>query len=73
MNDQGMNVREADGPQGALEVLARETHTPVDVVHEIYDLEYAKLEQTARIKTFVSVLAHRHVKSILQAQRAAAE
>ncbi len=50
-------------------MLARDTDTPVDVVQEIYRIERDKLERTARIKTFVSVLAHRRVKALLQVER----
>ena len=46
-------------------MLARETGTPVDTVQEIYRVERDKLERSSRIKTFVSVLAHRRVKALL--------
>lgn len=71
MIDHGTNGRDAVNRQSTFELLARETDTPVQLVQEMYDVEYAKLEQTARIKTFVSVLTHRRVKSILQKQRTA--
>jgi hypothetical protein len=50
--------------------LARETDTPVELVQDIYISERAKLEQTARIKTYVSVLIHRQVKALLRQHRA---
>ena len=53
-----------------VESLARETNTPVELVQEIYALERAKLERTARIKTYVPVLVHRYVKAILRDRRA---
>jgi Protein of unknown function (DUF3562) len=70
MRDQPLNspcvsVREAE-----IEVLARETDTPLDTVREIYRLECDKLERSARIKTYISVLAHRRVKALLQVERA---
>jgi hypothetical protein len=43
---------------------------PVELIHEIYNAERAKLEETARIKTYVPVLIHRHVKALLREQRA---
>jgi hypothetical protein len=46
--------------------LARETDKPVELVQDIYISERAKLEQTARIKTYVSVLIHRQVKALLR-------
>jgi len=61
MND---SARESE-----IELLARDTDTPVDVVQEIYRVERDKLERTARIKTFVSVLAHRRVKALLRVER----
>jgi hypothetical protein len=49
--------------------LARETDTPVEVVQDMYISERAKLEQTARIKTYVPVLIHRQVKALLRQHR----
>jgi hypothetical protein len=48
-----------------IETLARDTDTPVAIVQEIYEAEHAKLDRTARIKTFISVLTHRRVKELL--------
>lgn len=53
-----------------IESLARETDTPVEVVQKIYTSERAKLERMARIKTYVPVLIHRHVKALLREQHA---
>jgi hypothetical protein len=50
--------------------LARETDTPVELVQEVYRSVRARLERTARIKTFVPVLIHRHVKDLLRERRA---
>jgi hypothetical protein len=46
--------------------LARETDAPVELVQDIYISERAKLEQTARIKTYVPVLLRRQVKALLR-------
>jgi len=43
---------------------------PVALVQAIYASERAKLERTARIKTYVPVLIHRQVKALLREQRA---
>jgi hypothetical protein len=51
-----------------IELLARETRMPRELVARLYSTERAKLEQTARIKTFVPVLAHRQVKALLREQ-----
>lgn len=55
-----------------MEDLARETDTPVEVVHAVYRRERAKLERNSRIKTYVPVLAHRHVKELLKERRISA-
>jgi hypothetical protein len=56
--------------EAEIESLARETDMPLQVVEEIYTIERAKLERTARIKTYVPVLIHRHVKALLREHRA---
>jgi Protein of unknown function (DUF3562) len=65
MSDEAVNAN----LESEIELLARETGTPVEIVHAIYNVEHAKLEQTARIKTYVPVLIHRHVKELLQTRR----
>jgi Protein of unknown function (DUF3562) len=45
------------------------TDTPVDAVRELYRVEREKLEHSARIKTFVPVLARRRVKELLLVHR----
>ena len=54
-------ARESD-----IESLARETDTPLDTVREIYRVEHDELDRSARVKTFISVLAHRRVKARLR-------
>jgi Protein of unknown function (DUF3562) len=54
-----------------IELLAQETHLPRELVAKIYSSERAKLEKTARIKTYVPVLIHRRVKALLRKQRRA--
>jgi len=51
-----------------IELLARETAMPRDLVAKLYTSERAKLERTARIKTYIPVLLHRHVKALLRQQ-----
>ena len=51
-----------------IESLARETCVPRALVERLYSSERAKLERTARIKTYVPVLTHRHVKALLKEQ-----
>jgi hypothetical protein len=66
MNDQSPN---SGSSESEIELLARKTGTPVDAVQEIYRVELDKLERSSRIKTDVSVLAHRRVKALLQVER----
>ena len=54
---------------GEIESLARETNSPLHVVERVYASERARLEKNARIKTYVSVLTHRHVKEQLRDRR----
>jgi Protein of unknown function (DUF3562) len=51
-----------------IELLSRETHTPRALVATLYAAELAKLEKNARIKTYIPVLIHRHVKALLREQ-----
>jgi len=69
MIDKTLNPQSIVARESEIELLARETGTPVDTVQEIYRVERDKLERSARIKTFVSVLAHRRVKALLQVER----
>ena len=73
MNDESpaMSEQTFNRPANAeieIEQLARETHMPRELVETLYTRERAKLERTARIKTYIPVLIHRHVKAILQEQ-----
>jgi hypothetical protein len=49
----------------AIEALAKETHAEVDHVRELYEVEHARLHATARVKTFVGVIATRLVRKVL--------
>jgi hypothetical protein len=51
-----------------IELLAQETRMPRDLVARLYTSVRAKLERTARIKTYVPVLIHRQVKALLREQ-----
>jgi hypothetical protein len=51
-----------------IDLLAQEMHTPRELVAELYASERAKIERTARIKTYVPVLIHRQVKALLRDQ-----
>jgi Protein of unknown function (DUF3562) len=49
-----------------IELLARETRMPRELVARLYTNARAQLERTARIKTYVPVLIHRQVKALLR-------
>jgi hypothetical protein len=51
-----------------IELLSRETHMPRALVETLYTAELAKMERSARIKTYIPVLIHRHVKALLREQ-----
>jgi Protein of unknown function (DUF3562) len=73
MSEQAFN-RPADGDgdvEAEIELLACETHTSRELVKIVYNNERAKLERTARIKTYIPVLVHRHVKALLRERRRA--
>ena len=77
MNEQPFNLPADAGPDtGAdtdaeIELLATETHMSRELVKIVYISERAKLERTARIKTYIPVLVHRHVKALLRERRRA--
>jgi len=54
-----------------IEMLARQTQMPRELVARLYSSERARLERTARIKTYIPVLIHRQVKALLREQHRA--
>ena len=69
-----MSTKSFNRPNNAdteIELLARETDMPRELVETLYTRERAKLERSARIKTYIPVLIHRHVKALLQEQHRA--
>ena len=68
MSEQSYNRANANTE---IDLLARETDMPRELVEALYARERAKLERTARIKTYIPVLIHRHVKALLQARHRA--
>jgi uncharacterized protein DUF3562 len=45
--------------------LARQSDRPLEEVREIYETQFRLLERQARIKTFLPIIAARHVRDIL--------
>lgn len=56
------------GDRSIAEAIARKTNTPIEQVAEIYARESAALEQTARVKNFIGVIATRRTRVILDAR-----
>jgi hypothetical protein len=56
----------------AIARLARDTHTAIDKVQEIFLNEYEKLAPGARIKSFLPLLIGKRVRTILRKARASA-
>jgi hypothetical protein len=50
----------------AIESLARDVEAPLNEVVELYRIEHAKLESTAKIKTYVPVFANRRVRTLFE-------
>jgi hypothetical protein len=71
MSEQAFNLPADPEAEAEIELLASETHTSRELVKIVYSSERAKLERTARIKTYIPVLVHRHVKALLRERRRA--
>ena len=71
MGEQAFNLLADPEAEAEIELLASETHTSRELVKIVYSSERAKLERTARIKTYIPVLVHRHVKALLRERRRA--
>jgi hypothetical protein len=55
--------------QQDIEALARQSDAPIEHVRQLYEIEHARLNSQARVKTFVSVIATRLVRNTLHAER----
>ena len=55
--------------QQVIETLAKENRASVDHVRELFESEHARLDQEARVKTFVAVIATRLVRNVLIAEK----
>lgn len=65
--DESAQDREVPGPDtGVVDGLAREFAVPAEVVELIYREEAHRLEEQARIKTFLSVLVAGRVRAELR-------
>ena len=64
--DAGAGADTGPDTDAEIELLATETHMSRELVKIVYISERAKLERTARIKTYIPVLVHRRVKALLR-------
>jgi hypothetical protein len=65
MPDTSENRPESRRERDTVERLARETNTPLDRVSEIYRAQADEIRRTARIKTYIDVLATQKTRNIL--------
>ena len=61
----GDAARQQQNHDHAIEAIAKETNAGIERVRELYETEHARLASSARVKTFVSVIATRLVRSAL--------
>ena len=56
-------------PRQIVADLAEQSRWPIDDVASIYEREFAELEATARVTSFLHIFAVRNVRAILQGGR----
>ena len=59
-------LQELPEHERAFELLAQESHVPIDVVRPLYKAEWAKLAMGAHITAYISVLTMRNVRRLLR-------
>jgi hypothetical protein len=67
MTNDSMDAQILVQEQWAIELLARETHTAIAKVQEIFLSEYAKIAPDAHITSFLPLLTSNRVRAILGA------
>jgi hypothetical protein len=72
MLERGVDHTRRPRLQHAVELLAHESHVPIDDIAQLYGNELAKLEAGARIKSFLPIFALRNVRDKLR-QRSGAD
>jgi hypothetical protein len=68
MSDDSSSANLLDQEKWSIELLARETKTPLVTVQQMFIAEYAKLSLNAHIKSFLSLLTTNQVRCLLDAQ-----
>jgi len=64
--DESVDSQILSQEQWAIELLARETHTALEKVQEVFLVEYKKLAAHAHIKSYLPLLACNSVRGILE-------
>jgi hypothetical protein len=70
MINDSMDAQLLSQEQRAIESLARDTHTAVAKVQEIFLIEYRKLAVHAHVRSYLPLLTSNSVRVILSAQNA---
>lgn len=73
MNNDSMDAQILSQEQWAIELLARETHTAVAAVKEIFLVEYKRLAEHAHIKSYLPLVACNSARGILESVNAGKE
>jgi hypothetical protein len=63
------NSNEQATSLSAIELLARETQRPVDEVRDVYESEFARLKQDAKINDYLVLFASRRARDVLERRR----
>jgi len=71
MTDDSIDAQILSQEHSTIESLARETHTAVAKVQEVFLIEYKKLALNAHVKSYLPLLTSSSVRVILAAQNAA--
>lgn len=69
MINDSMDAQILSQEKWAIEVLARDTHTAIAKVQEIFLIEYRKLAVNARVKSYLPLLTNNSVRAFLNAQK----
>jgi hypothetical protein len=59
-------ISKTNRDESAVAALAQKTHTPIEVVKQLYDAELADLLANSAVKGFIDVIAGRRVKEHLR-------
>jgi hypothetical protein len=72
-SNDSMDAQILSQEQWAIELLARETHTEISAVQEVFLVEYKRLAEHAHIKSYLPLLACNSVRGILESANAGKE